>query len=116
MVGAARDSKMRAPRICSIISDIATHQGFHARSTARLLSCLRGFYRALVERGVLKKDPTAQLEHPKLGRPLPKGLSETDVEALLARTGCRAAVGSARSRHAGTACMRPDCGLPNSSD
>jgi integrase/recombinase XerD len=59
-------------------------QGFHARSTARLLSCLRGFYRALVERGVLKKDPTAQLEHPKLGRPLPKGLSETDVEALLA--------------------------------
>jgi integrase/recombinase XerD len=59
-------------------------QGFHARSTARLLSCLRGFYRALVERGDLKKDPTAQLEHPKLGRPLPKGLSETDVEALLA--------------------------------
>ena len=59
-------------------------QGFHARSTARLLSCLRGFYRALVERGVLSKDPTAQLEHPKLGRPLPKGLSEADVEALLA--------------------------------
>ena len=59
-------------------------QGFHARSTARLLSCLRGFYRGLVEHGVLKKDPTAQLEHPKLGRPLPKGLSETDVEALLA--------------------------------
>ncbi len=59
-------------------------RGFHARSTARLLSCLRGFYRALVERGVLQKDPTAQLEHPKLGRPLPKGLSETDVDALLA--------------------------------
>ncbi len=61
------------------------HQrGFHARSTARLLSCLRGFYRGQVERGLLKKDPTAQLEHPKLGRPLPKGLSEADVEALLA--------------------------------
>jgi integrase/recombinase XerD len=59
-------------------------QGFHARSTARLLSCLRGFYRSLVERGSLIKDPTALLQHPKLGRPLPKTLSEADVNALLA--------------------------------
>jgi integrase/recombinase XerD len=59
-------------------------RGFHARSTARLVSCLRGFYRGLAERGAVKKDPTAQLEHPKLGRPLPKGLSEADVERLLA--------------------------------
>ena len=59
-------------------------RGFHARSTARLVSCLRGFYRGLAERGAVKQDPTAQLEHPKLGRPLPKGLSETDVERLLA--------------------------------
>jgi len=59
-------------------------QGFHARSTARLLSCLRGFYRGLVERGSLTKDPTALLQHPKLGRPLPRTLSETDVDALLA--------------------------------
>ncbi len=58
-------------------------QGFHARSTARLVSCLRGFYRAQLERGAIQTDPTAQLEHPKLGRPLPKGLSEADVEALL---------------------------------
>ena len=58
-------------------------QGFHARSTARLVSCLRGFYLALVERGVLQKDPTAQLEHPKLGRPLPKGITESEVDALL---------------------------------
>jgi integrase/recombinase XerD len=57
--------------------------GFHARSTARLLSCLRGFYRSLVERGVLKKDPTARLEHPKLGRSLPRVLSEADVRALI---------------------------------
>ncbi len=57
--------------------------GFHARSTARLVSCLRGFYLALVERGVLQTDPTAQLEHPKLGRPLPKGITEAEVDALL---------------------------------
>jgi integrase/recombinase XerD len=57
--------------------------GFHARSTARLLSCLRGFYRSLVERGVVQKDPTARLEHPKLGRPLPRVMSEADVRALI---------------------------------
>ena len=57
--------------------------GFHARSTARLVSCLRGFYMALVERGVLQTDPTAQVEHPKLGRPLPKGITEAEVDALL---------------------------------
>jgi integrase/recombinase XerD len=57
--------------------------GFHARSSARLLSCLRGFYRWLVERGTLQRDPTARLEHPKLGRPLPKSLSEADVRALI---------------------------------
>ena len=59
-------------------------RGLQARSTARLVSCLRGFYRALLERGVVDKDPTAQLEHPKLGRPLPKGMTEAEVDALLA--------------------------------
>jgi integrase/recombinase XerD len=57
--------------------------GFQARSTARLVSCLRGFYRSLVERGVIARDPTARLEHPKLGRSLPRTLSEADVRALL---------------------------------
>ncbi len=55
-----------------------------ARSSARLLSSLRGFYRYQVREGKLNRDPTAEVDSPKLGRPLPKSLSETDVEALLA--------------------------------
>jgi integrase/recombinase XerD len=58
-------------------------RGFPGRSPARLLSGLRGFYRGLVERGAARVDPTAQLEHPKLGRPLPKGMTEAEVDALL---------------------------------
>ncbi len=53
------------------------------RSTARALSSLRSFYRYQVRQGNLHEDPTALIEAPKLGRPLPKTLSEADVEHLL---------------------------------
>lgn len=58
--------------------------GYKARSTARFLSGLRGFYRFLLRESVIEVDPTLQVELPQLGRPLPKSLSEADVEALLA--------------------------------
>ncbi|WP_459868582.1 site-specific tyrosine recombinase XerD [Endothiovibrio diazotrophicus] len=54
-----------------------------ARTAARLLSSLRRFYRWLVRDGRLQRDPTALIESPKLGRPLPKSLTEAEVEALL---------------------------------
>lgn len=57
--------------------------GYQARSTARFLSGLRGFYRYLLRERVIAEDPTLQVDLPQLGRPLPKSLSEADVEALL---------------------------------
>ncbi|HCJ28406.1 MAG TPA: site-specific tyrosine recombinase XerD [Pseudomonas sp.] len=57
---------------------------YKARSTARLLSGLRGFYHFLLREGAISVDPTLRIDLPKLGRPLPKALSEADVEALLA--------------------------------
>ena len=54
-----------------------------ARTTARLLSSLRRLYRHLLREGRIKVDPTALIDSPKLGRPLPKSISETEVEALL---------------------------------
>ena len=59
-------------------------QGYKPRSTARLLSGLRGFYRYLLRENLIAVDPTLQVDMPQLGRPLPKSLSEADVEALLA--------------------------------
>lgn len=58
-------------------------QGVSSRSAARLLSCLRGFYRWLLRENKITDDPTLQIESPKLGRPLPKSLTEQDVELLL---------------------------------
>ena len=53
------------------------------RSVARSLSCLRGFYRHLLREGHVSVDPTLDLDSPRQGRPLPKTLSEADVERLL---------------------------------
>jgi integrase/recombinase XerD len=58
--------------------------GTTARSCARLLSCLRGYYQWLYRESVIQLDPTIDLESPKLGKPLPKTLTESDVESLLA--------------------------------
>ena len=53
------------------------------RSNARLLSSLRRFFRYLVREGCRTDDPTANIEAPKMDRPLPHSLSEAEVESLL---------------------------------
>lgn len=62
--------------------------GCRPRTTARLLSTLRRFYRHMVAEGALTKDPTAQVESPALGRSLPHSLTEAEVEALLRAPDC----------------------------
>jgi len=58
--------------------------GKSPRSTARLLSSLRAFYRWSLREGHRSDDPSLRIESPRLGRPLPKALSEQEVEHLLA--------------------------------
>ncbi|MFW5451472.1 MAG: site-specific tyrosine recombinase XerD [Methylophagaceae bacterium] len=60
-------------------------EGRKVRSEARLLSTLRRFYRYLCREEIRESDPTAQIESPRLGRPLPSSLTENEVEALLAQ-------------------------------
>lgn len=57
--------------------------GARPRSTARLLSSIRRFYQYLVREGRIQDDPSQRIEAPKLGRSLPKALTESEVEALL---------------------------------
>ena len=58
-------------------------QGQSPRSTARFMSCARGFYHYLLREGRITTDPTLDVDSPKLGRPLPKSLSEAEVDRLL---------------------------------
>ena len=57
--------------------------GRSPRSLSRYLSGMRQFYQWLLREGRIRKDPSALIESPKLGRGLPKALSEQQVEALL---------------------------------
>jgi integrase/recombinase XerD len=58
--------------------------GARPRSTARQLSSFRRFFRYMVRDGQLREDPTAQIAMPKVGRSLPRSLTEEEVESLLA--------------------------------
>mgnify|MGYP002628433162 FL=1 len=58
-------------------------QGQSPRSSARFLSCVRGFFHYLLREGSLSLDPTLDVDSPRLGRPLPKALSEAEVDRLL---------------------------------
>lgn len=53
------------------------------RSIGRLIASLRRFYRFLLRENKISKDPTLQIESPKLPRSLPKSLNEEEVVALL---------------------------------
>ena len=60
-----------------------TTEGAKPRSTARQLSSFRRFYRFLLREGGIGEDPTLKIEMPKIGRSLPRSLTEDEVEALL---------------------------------
>jgi integrase/recombinase XerD len=58
-------------------------QGLSARSSARALSALRGFFRFLVGTQALTADPTADLRSPSLWQTVPHALNSDEIEALL---------------------------------
>lgn len=62
----------------------AVAAGVKPRTTARQLSSLRRFYRYLLRESLIARDPSSDIESPRLGRPLPKSLNEQEVEQLLA--------------------------------
>jgi len=57
--------------------------GAKPRSTARQLSSFRRFFRYIMREGLRDTDPTSDIEMPRIGRSLPKTLTEDEVESLL---------------------------------
>ena len=74
--------------------------GLSASSLARRLSCVRQFHKHLYVERRRADDPSATIEGPRRGRPLPKTLTLKEVEALIAvaREGLDAAGRPARER------------------
>jgi integrase/recombinase XerD len=64
--------------------------GIESRSSARKLSCLRGFYKWLLLDRRIHHDPTVNIESPKAWKVLPKSLAEPEVAEMLERAGIAA--------------------------
>ncbi len=64
-----------------------------ARTTGRLVSSLRRFYRYALQEGLRRDDPCADIAAPKLPRSLPHSLSEAEVESLLGAPNAEADLG-----------------------
>jgi integrase/recombinase XerD len=60
------------------------HGDVSARTAARRLSAIRGFYKFLAREGIRPDDPSLLLDAPRIRPALPKYLAESEVDALLA--------------------------------
>jgi integrase/recombinase XerD len=83
MLGSSDPMKVTLEDVRKHMSRLREH-GISARSVARAMSAIRGFYRYMVEEEVLTQDPTELLDRPKLGKKLPGVLSREDIERMLA--------------------------------
>lgn len=82
---ASRDMMLEAADAASLhayLASAATAQ-LSPRTLARRLSAIRQFYKFLVLEGVRQDNPTVEFDTPRLGRPLPKILSETEIKTLI---------------------------------
>ncbi len=79
----ARGEGLTSARRDHVLDYLAGFSSAPPRSTARRLSTLRRFYQYQVRERRLEVDPSARVESPRLGRPLPGSLTEREVEALL---------------------------------
>jgi integrase/recombinase XerD len=82
--------------VSAFLEHLRSH-GIDQRSTARKLSCLRGFYKWLLLDRRIHHDPTVNIESPKAWKVLPKSLAEPEVAEMLKRAGLAAEHPQARA-------------------
>jgi integrase/recombinase XerD len=74
----------READVSGLLEHLRNH-GIDSRSSARKLSCLRGFYKWLLLDRRIHHDPTVNIESPKAWKVLPKSLAEPEVAEMLER-------------------------------
>ena len=90
--------------VSAFLEHLRAH-GIDGRSSARKLSCLRGFYKWLLLDNRIHHDPTVNIESPKAWKVLPKSLAESEVTEMLERAE------SAASHPQSTAISLRDCAI-----
>jgi len=65
------------------IQDLRNRKGYRDTTTARKVASIKSFFSFLSQNSIITENPIAALDSPKVGRTLPKFLSEDDVSSLL---------------------------------
>jgi integrase/recombinase XerD len=82
--------------VAAFLENLRAH-GIESRSSARKLSCIRGFYKWLLLDRRIHHDPTINIESPKAWKVLPKSLAEPEVAEMLERAAMAASHPQARA-------------------
>ena len=85
--------KLQETSEADLMEFIGGQIGKSSRTAARRLSAYRRFFGYLCREQEIKVDPTLRLNAPRVGKRLPKSMSEKDVEALLAAPDIRTNLG-----------------------
>ena len=82
--GRGRDLKTAAAEDIEAWFQDLSDRGLSPATASRRRAAIRQFYRFVLSEGWRTDDPSRRVDAPRSGRPLPKVLSRTEVEALIA--------------------------------
>jgi len=77
-------STVKAEQLAAYLEWRRTEQGIDSRSAAKVISCLRSFFRFAAGEGIRPDNPAALLESPRRRSRLPETMDRETVERLLA--------------------------------
>jgi len=83
--GDLRWDRVDLDKLVDFVRVLREMRGYQDRTTARKVASMKSFFGFLMEEGQIAKDPTEALVSPRVGRSLPRFLSEEEVGRLLDR-------------------------------
>ena len=76
-------SRVDLALLTEYVSRLRNMKSYRDATTARKVAALKSFFNFLIQEEIINEDPTEFLSSPRVGRSLPKFLSEEEVERLL---------------------------------
>lgn len=81
--GATGWAHVKRRHLVAYVDNLKHEREYASATVARKVAATKSFFHYLVEQGVIREDPTANLDSPKVRKYLPASLCKEDVERLL---------------------------------
>jgi integrase/recombinase XerD len=75
--------EVKKDHLVAYILHLKTEREYASTTVARKVAAIKSFFHFLVAEGLIKDDPTATLDSPRVKKYLPRAISQEDVEKLL---------------------------------